>query len=541
MIDSVSLPGHVSAPIPRRKTWLIWLNLGLLATLGTGLTVLLFPQWLHNPDLSHGLLMPVVCLLLINEARTGGPARYLRAGPVSRLMIGLALLFGLLGLAVSGLYAAALEWSHPVAGFALAGAFTFFLLATLIAFADERVRLIPLNWSAFLAATLWWLSAPIPPGTYSRLTLSLQLWVSENVLGALHFLGIAANRDGNIIELAHTAVGVEEACSGVRSLVSCVFAGLFFSGCLVQRPWARALIVGLAGPLALGMNFFRSLALTLLANAGIDIGGKWHDLTGFAILALTAVILGALALLLQKGAKPPAPKDSRLETPPVENPRDTQPLLATGLGLAVILAVFFLSHSEFRSPPRKPLPNLEAILPLAANGWNVRTTADLYRFKDTLQTDHFVERTYTRNTGNGLVQITVYIAYWAPGQANVSLVATHTPDACLPGAGWVPIPVAESQQRIVLPTRELPAGEHRLFKSNGYPQHVWFWHLYDGAPIRYLNPLSPRNLLQIAAQYGFRRAGDQMFVRFSSNRPWKTIRDEPLVTEIFTHLQPFGL
>jgi len=518
---------------------LTWINLGLLGGLAAGLTVLLFPQWLRNPDLSHGLLMPVVSVLLIHEARTAGPWRYLHATSISRLGLGFALLFGLLGLMAGGLYAASLEWSHPLVGFSLAGALTFFSLAALIVFADERVRLIPFNWSAVLAAGLWWLSAPIPPGTYSRLTFNLQLWVSENVLGALHFLGIAANRQGNIIELATTAVGVEEACSGVRSLVSCVFAGLFFSGCLVRRPWARALIVVLAAPLALGMNFLRSLILTLLANAGVEIGGKWHDLTGFAILALTAGILGGLALLLQQGAKPAGAKTPLLPAP-VGSHR-TQGWLTAGLGTAALLAIFFALHSEFTPDQTRPVPNLEAVLPATPAGWYVKTTNDLRRFKDALQTDHFAERTYLRNTADGPLQITVYLAYWSPGQASASLVAIHTPDACWPGAGWQAMPVAETRQHLATASRNLAVAEYRLFQEQGYPQHVWFWHLYDGQPIRYLDPLSPRNLLELAARYGFRRAGAQLFVRISSNRPWEVFGHEPLLAEIFARLEPLGL
>ena len=56
--------------------------------------------------------------------------------------------------------------------------------------------------------------------------------------------------------MANSTVGVEEACSGVRSLISCVFAGLFFSATLVRQPWARALIVLLAAPLALDLALF---------------------------------------------------------------------------------------------------------------------------------------------------------------------------------------------------------------------------------------------------------------------------------------------
>jgi exosortase len=528
-----------AAPAPSR---LGWMNLGLLATLGAGLIVLLWPQWLHNPDLSHGLFMPVIFVLLVHEARTAGPFRYLPATPRISWFIFLALLLGLLALVAGGMYAMALEWSHALVGFVLAAGFSLLLLAGLLAFSTETARLIPWNWTSLLAVGLWALSAPIPPGTYSRLTVTLQLWVSENVVTMLHLLGIAAIRHGNIIELTRTSVGIEEACSGVRSLVSCVFAGFFFSGCLVRRPWARVLIIGLAAPLALLMNFIRSLTLTLLANGGVDIRGRWHDLTGFAVLAITAALLGGLALLLEHRGKTAAVPPPPSAAPSAAAPR-LQRLLVGGLLASVFLAVFFVLHTLFTpAPPQPPLPDLDAVLPAASPGWQAITSDDLNRFKDVLQTDHFIQRTYIRRLPNGTdLQITAYIAYWGPGQASASLVATHTPDACWPGSGWESVDIPDTRETLQLGPREIAAAEHRLFRNNGFPQHVWFWHLYDRQPVRYLDPLSTRNLLKIAALYGFRRAGDQMFVRLSSNHPWPDIAGEPLVGEIFAHLQPLGL
>jgi exosortase len=542
MTTAATMPSSAARAAPR-PTVLGWLNLVLLAALAAALTVLLWPQWLHNPDLSHGLFMPAIFLLLVHEARTGGTPRYLPPTPLVRAALCAALVLGLLALGAGGLYAAALEWSHALVGFVLAAALSLLLLAALIGFAGASTRLIPFNWSSLLAAGLWILSAPIPPGTYSRLTLGLQLWVSGNVLHALHLLGIAASRHGNIIELARTSVGIEEACSGVRSLISCVFAGLFFSGCLVRRPWARVLIIALAAPLALLMNFVRSLLLTLLANAGVDITGHWHDITGFSVLGITAILLGGLALLLERREKF-LPVAGAARVPPPVPATGTQPLLAGGLIFAVLLAAFFALHNAFTPRLTRSLPDLEDVLPVRSAGWQVFTSDDLNRFKDTLQTDHFVQRTYVRDlAAGGVLQITAYIAYWAPGQASASLVATHTPDACWPGAGWepVPVPAALMRTRLITGHRELSEAEYRLFSGNGFPQHVWFWHIYDRQPVRYINPLSPRNLLEIAARYGFRHAGDQMFVRLSSNHPWADIAHEPLVDEIFAHLQPLGL
>jgi len=503
----VALPGKLA---------LVMLALGAI-----GLSMRLWPLWRHNPDLSHGLFMPVIFLLLLHEARSG-PQRYLRGGGATRAAFSALLAGALLALMAAGLYAAAVDWSHALVNLALTLSLVLFLGATLLLVAHESIRLVPLNWTAVVAVLLWILTTPIPPGTYTRLTLGLQLWVSELVLRSLHLLGIAAVRHGNIIDLANTAVGVEEACSGIRSLISCVFAAVFFSATLVHRTGARVLLLALAAPLALLMNFFRSLALTLLANNGVDIAGTWHDATGFAVLGITAALLGGLALLLERDGKP-APA-----------------ALAAGTACAAALVVFFIANTRSSSDRDTPVPDLFGLLPESADGWQARTT-DLFSFRGALQTDHLAQRNYLRDSDTGPAEIIIYVAYWRAGQAPVSLVASHTPDACWPGSGWQAVPTRETRTSLVVGGRGLAAAEHRLFEADKRPQHVWFWHLYDGAPISYRDPYSAIELLRIALRYGFRREGDQMFVRVSSNRPWSEIAREPLLAEFFKRTRPLGL
>jgi exosortase len=514
---------------------------GLLALFVVALSVQLWPEWRHNPDLSHGMFMPLVFLLLLNEARSARAPRWLKPRGPANLALAVLIVGGLLALCAAGLYAAALDWSHALVSFMLTSALALLAAAAIVGFAGEGVRLVPCNWSAFVAAGLWLLCTPIPPGTYTRLTLSLQLWISENVLRTLHVLGIAAERHGNIIDLVHGSVGIEEACSGVRSLISCVFAGLFFSACLVHRPWARALVIGLSVPLALVMNFLRSLALTLLANAGVDIAGLWHDATGFAVLGVTALLLGALALFLERAEKKPgarsAPAPAQL--PP---PASRLPLRALAASLALAFALLAVFTLNTRSAPHRdrPVPALTTVLPAATPGWLV-VNNDLFEFRDTLRTDHLAQRTYVKATPAGEIRIILYLAYWSPGQASVSLVASHTPDACWPGSGWIAEPTTTPRAKLIIDRRPLADAEARLFKFGDAPQYVWFWHLYDGHPINYRDPYSATELLRIALRYGFRHDGDQLFVRVSCNRPWSAIEHEPLIAQFFAHTQALGL
>jgi exosortase len=511
--------------------------LALVALLCVGLTALLWPQWQHNPDLSHGLFTPVIFLLLLREVRQHRAGRSIAESPLISGVRGLAVLAGVALVGVGGLFAAAVNWTHTLVGFSLALALAALLTASWLWLASERVRWLPLSWPVAVAVLLWPLSAPIPPGTYSRLSLQLQLWVTDVVVGVLHFMGIPAAKIGNIIELAHAQVGVEEACSGVRSLISCIVAGLFFSATLVRRPWARAVVVGLAVPLALGMNLVRSLGLTLLANAGVDIGGRWHDITGFAILGVTAALLGGIALLLEeRGAETPATAATSATS------RSPGWLVPAGLFVAVALATTFALLSFKPAPPPGPVPDLVAILPLEPSGWDRVYTEDLYQFSAVLKTEHLIQRSYERILPSGSrAFVTVYLAYWPTGQVPVSLVASHTPDACWPGTGWVQGPRPTLPEPFTVGGAPLTAPAYRIFHNGPSSEYVWYWHLYGGRPIVQIEPRSPRALLEIALRYGFRTAGDQLFVRVSSNLPWEQLRDDPLLTRVFTRLHPLGL
>lgn len=504
---------------------------------------LLWREWAHNPDLSHGFFAVIICAVLVLESRAAGPHRWLPPHPARSAALGL-LLVGATGLLVlAGLLAASVGWSHALVRFVLAAALCLHLLAGLVVLAGTETRLVPLNWISLTAVGLWLLAAPLPHGTYSRLTLALQGWVTDGVLESLQVLGIPARQRGNVIELARTSVGVEEACSGIRSLLSCLYAGLFFAAWQVRGFAGRAALIVLAPLLAVSLNFVRSLGLTLMANAGIDIAGFWHDATGFAILGLTAVLLGALAWWLA-----PAPDATpRAAAPAADAPAPAAParrparLFWAGQAVVAAIAVFFFAQTRPHPVETAP-PDLAALLPATAPGWEVRTQEDLYRFSGTLQTRYLAERSYFKADGDDVIQLTVYVAFWPPGQSSVSMVASHTPDACWPGTGWTPVPVSPRRSDLPLPSGTLAGAEHRRFVSSSrYPQDVWFWHVHDGRVIEHIAPYSVPALVQSALRYGFQREGSQWFIRISSNQPWERLAREPLVQQIATNLAPVGL
>ena len=103
-------------------------------------------------------------------------------------------------------------------------------------------------------------------------------------------------QEGNVLVLPHGQVGVADACSGIRSLTACLFAGSFLAAVFLDRFWKKVVLVAAAMGFAFFTNLLRSLFLTGMAYAyGSDaIEGRLHDLTGFAVLGLTCVGLFCL-------------------------------------------------------------------------------------------------------------------------------------------------------------------------------------------------------------------------------------------------------
>jgi exosortase len=443
-------------------------------------------------------------------------------------------------LAISTIYAAAVGWNYAMAEFMLSVALVFALGAAWLGFADQRVRFLPLNWAAAVAVGLWLFAGPMPPGTYARLALFLQTQVTDGVVRVLNALGIAAYQDGNVIELARTSVGVSEACSGVRSLISCTVAGLFLSAILVRRPAHRVLVIAISPAIGLAMNFLRSLLLTLLVNSGVEIKGRWHDLTGTSILVGTTLLLAAFAFWLHR--RETAPEPVPREGPPRSTGRSPlQLVVAASLVLAAGAAVFLVAGDKESRSASGAAPDLAALLPPPPAGWTAQTTTDLDQYSDILQTHDLIERVYSAGPAPGSAQLTLYLAYWRPGQAAVSLVDAHTPDACWPGAGWELEPSASERAALGIGDRTLAPAECRLFARNGFETRVWFWHLYGGRPLTFVDPYSASRLLGLALRYEFHRAEDQLFVRVSSNRPWQEIASQPTLRQFLTNLKPLGL
>jgi exosortase len=157
-------------------------------------------------------------------------------------------------------------------------------------------------------ALIWLLSAPLVAILETKVRVFLLTKVTIVVFGLFDFLGFELEREGNILILPDGQVGVEEACSGIRSLTACLFAGSFLAAVFLDRFWKKTLLVAAAMGFAVLTNLLRSIFLTMWAyyNGSTAIDDHWvlplvgdigsvHDVTGLAILGVTCV--GLICLL----------------------------------------------------------------------------------------------------------------------------------------------------------------------------------------------------------------------------------------------------
>jgi len=174
---------------------------------------------------------------------------------------------------------------------------------------DARVRLAAL----FLFPVLVWLiSAPMVSAVESQLNLLLLRRVVTVVAFVFDLLGLPIEQQGNVLALPPVngqpnLVGVEDACSGIRSLTACLFAGSFLAAVFVERGWKKVILVTAALLFAFMTNLGRSLFLTAWAyrfgHAAIE--GTVHDVAGYAVLGVTVGGLLALLPLLNLRLAPP--------------------------------------------------------------------------------------------------------------------------------------------------------------------------------------------------------------------------------------------
>ncbi len=141
---------------------------------------------------------------------------------------------------------------------------------------------------------------PLPNLVYRSLTGPLQLFASETATAAVQALGLSVHRQGNVINLAGIALGVEDACSGLNSLAALMVASLLLGYLFCSRLCSRTALFVLSIPLSIAVNVLRVVGTAILADYREEFAmGFYHSFAGWLVFVLSFGGLYAAARQLQ--------------------------------------------------------------------------------------------------------------------------------------------------------------------------------------------------------------------------------------------------
>ena len=418
-------------------------------------------EWSLNPQYSYGPLVPLLSLLLLGRRWSDRPAPQpaFRGGKIAAQAViaaGSIILALVQPMAISNA-----DWRMIPATAALCGV-SITLAAIYICGGAPWLRHFAFPVLFFLVAVPW----PRPQEN------AIMSWLmSHNTalcVEALHWLGYAAEQRGNLIAIPGSLLGVEEACSGIRSLQSMIMVSLAI-GEFFRLAWPRRvalLVLGIAA--ALAGNALRSLTLSVAAcRNGSGAVDTIHDGTGLAVLAgAAAVVLLAGRLMAPKKA-PAVTQPAGFSLPwPIPNAQTAAIVLLLLWGAALLGGEAWFRRHEGRTVVAAPMWTVSPPPP----GDNSREipmaerTLDILLYPDVAKSEQWRD-------DNGWQWQSFYF-HWPPGPTSVqSAFIVHDPRVCLGAAGFElesPLPpwVAEANGfRIPF--------QRYLFRDRGRPVHVF--------------------------------------------------------------------
>ena len=253
--------------------WTYWTTLGDVAW-----------RWNHDPQYSHGFLVPgfALYLLWVRRQRVVGQSLSPSAWGFALLGVGVAV--------------------------RLAGTYYHYAYLDQISLLPCLAGLVTLvgGWQALAwawpAVGFLGFMIPLPHSLSLAMSGPMQGFATVVSTFLLQTLGRPALAEGNVILLNEIELGIVEACSGLRMLV--VFFALSTAvAMLIRKPlWEKTLIALSAIPIALASNVLRITITGLFYDSfGANWGGAlFHDLAGWLMMPLGLAFLGLELLILQK-------------------------------------------------------------------------------------------------------------------------------------------------------------------------------------------------------------------------------------------------
>ena len=455
-------------------------------------------EWSLNAQYSYGWVVPFLAVFIFWRRWSERPAAETpssRALPITLIVLCALFLFPIRLIAEANPDWRLVSWAFALTAATLSISFIYLIGG----FGWLRQFAFPFLF--FLAAVPW------PVRFEQQIIQGLMRSVTAINVTILNAIGVPALQHGNVIEVASGLVGIEEACSGVRSLQATFMISLFL-GELYSFSWPRRILLVVAGAfLAFVSNIGRTAILVWIgANRGTKALENWHDPAGLTIMLICLFGLWCVSLFLQgrSGARNGFVEPS--VSLPIPQPTPRMLGAIAGLAIWVILiecgAQLWYGLHQFDPKLRWSIswPTSEAeykSVPIASEA------AGMLHYSDG------GGATWKSKAGYRWL---MYFFHWLPGRTAALFVKIHRPEKCLPAAGLTLIH-DNGIGLITVNGVNLPIRSY-VFDDAGSRVHVYYcyWDArssYDTVAAAEEEDWSPRGRVR-AALRGRREVGAQM-------------------------------
>lgn len=236
--------------------------------------------------------------------------------------------------------------------------------------------------------------------------------------------GLGAYQFGNVIQLRNGFVGVDEACSGVRTLQTAIMVSLFLGELLRMSAVRRVLLVVIGSAWVFVCNVARAATLVSIAGwHGFDALHRAHDAVGTAVMVagLAGILAAAFCLRgrnLARRAQPAAPgRFAELSGREI-----TAAIIWVGavFGASELWYSIHERHLVVQPAWRVQWPGNSRPLPIADS------TRAILRYNEATSAA-WAERAGAEWWG--------FFADWKAHRTAAQLVRSHSPEICLPAIG----------------------------------------------------------------------------------------------------------
>jgi len=442
-------------------------------------------EWGTNPQYGYGYLVPFLCLGLLARRWHIAP-KWVTANPPPISLPGICMLI-LCGLAFLYLPTRLIEGSTPEWRLIqwLLGVEAIGLTLCMVYLTMGR------GWLLYLAfpICLFFVAVPWPTQFEQPIIQGLTRASGAVVVEVMGILGVPALQHGNLIEISTGQVGINEACSGIRSFQTSFMISLFFGEFYRLPRSRRLLLVPIALIVALTCNVGRMTLLTMIAaKKGIAAISQYHDPAGISITIICTAIMWGVALLLHhKMVKARTTAPTKEEAPsefgssgaqtPHPRPR-LQVLRSLSLAMIIWFALVEVSVQAWYAHLEsnfKPGPAWTVVFPKDNPTLQEFTIDD--STKGLLRYDKAKEAEWINSDGT---RLHTFYCEWFPGRVAGYLAKRHTPEVCLPGAGQI---LKEGPELMVTTVKgiTLPIRRYVFLTEGGRPIYVYHCRWEAGA------------------------------------------------------------